>query len=125
MLSNQEGIVELKNESGGTLIEALIAMVLLAVLVTGLNASILSLINSNISAKELSAATNNGYQLLETLRRDSYSAIETSYDVVGEKFHRSWSVTGDTTQKKIDLTVSWPLHSQKHAISLSTIISRP
>jgi Tfp pilus assembly protein PilV len=114
-----------KAEEGGVLIEVIVSMVLLAILVTGLNASILSLVSSNITSKELSTATNNGYQLLEMLRRHNYGSITSDWDVINSKYLRSWTVDGDSTQKKIELTVSWPVLTPKHSISLSTIIARP
>ena len=61
----------MNKQNGSSLIEVTIAMIILALLVTGLNACVVNLINSNVSAKELSAATSCGYQLLEELRRSN------------------------------------------------------
>ncbi|HEX2959807.1 MAG TPA: prepilin-type N-terminal cleavage/methylation domain-containing protein [Chitinispirillaceae bacterium] len=115
----------MKNEKGSSLVEVTVAMIILALLVTGLNACVINLINSNVSAKELSAATSSGYQLLEELRRIDYSSITSSSDMVRSKFIRTWTVTSDSVQKKIDLTITWPLSTGKHSIDLSTIIAKP
>ncbi|NLE02333.1 MAG: hypothetical protein GX640_20915 [Fibrobacter sp.] len=110
---------------GSSLIEVVVAMIILALLVTGLNACVVSLINSNINSKELAAATSAGNQLLEEFRRKDYATIVSSHDQVRQKFLRSWDVTGDSIQKKIDLVVSWPLTTGKKSIQLSTIVARP
>lgn len=115
----------MNNQNGSSLIEVTVAMIILALLVTGLNACVVNLINSNVSAKELSAATSCGYQLLEEFRRTDYSSITSNSDMVRSKFIRSWTVSSDSIQKKIDLTVTWPLSTGKHSIKLSTIIAKP
>ena len=117
-----------QKQNGSTLIEVVIAMMILSLLVIGLNAGVVSLIKSNVNAKELSSATSVGYQLFEGFRRDDYStmlAVGSSVDTVRNRYVRDWKMTSDTTQTKIDLTVRWPMQSQDHAISLSTIIARP
>jgi Tfp pilus assembly protein PilV len=117
--------MEVSNEKGGTLIEAIVAMLILALLVTGLNACVMSLIKTNLSSKELSTATSNAYNLFEQIRRTDYSSIVSNSDVVGSKYLRAWTVTTETSQKKIDVTIAWPAATQKHKIALSTIIAQP
>lgn len=112
------------NIEGSSLVEVIVAMIVLALLVTGLNACVVSLVNSNQASKELSAATSAGNQLLEELRRINYSNIVTNSDVARDKYIRSWTVTESSTQKKIVLNVHWPLQSPRHSIELSTIIAR-
>ena len=119
-----------QNQNGSTLIEVVMAMVILALLVVGLNAGVMSLIKTNANAKELSSATSVGYSLFEGFRRDEYTdmlAVGSSVDTVRNQFIRDWKMTEDTeqTQTKIDLTVRWPLYDPRHEISLSTIIARP
>lgn len=112
-------------QNGSSLIEVTIAMIILALLVTGLNACVVNLINSNVSAKELSAATSCGYQLLEELRRSEYSTLYSNSDTVRSRFLCCWTVSSDSVQKKIDLMVFWPISTEKHSIKLSTIIAKP
>jgi Tfp pilus assembly protein PilV len=114
-----------ENENGSSIVEVIVAMVTLALLVTGLNACVLTLINSNVTSKEMSEATSAGYQVLDKLRGSSYESIMTSSDQIKEKYVRCWTVTEDSIQKKIDLKVSWPISDKKHSIMLSTIIARP
>jgi Tfp pilus assembly protein PilV len=117
--------MEVKNETGGTLIEAIVAMLILALLVTGLNACVMSLIKTNLSSKELSTATSSAYNLFEQIRRTDYPLIVSNSDVVGSKYLRSWRVTTESSQKKVDVTIAWPATTQKHKIELSTIIAQP
>lgn len=117
-----------KEESGSTLIEIIIAMLILSLIVVGLNAGVVSLITSNMNSKELSAASSAGYQLFEQMRRGDYGdmvAQGSSADTVRSKYVRNWRLTVDTTKAKIDLQVRWPAATMKHSIALSTIISRP
>jgi len=114
-----------KNECGATLVEAIFAMLILSLIIVGLNAGVLTLIRANVSSKELSAATSNAYSLMEDLKNTAYADIVTSSDLINGKYLRSWCVTTGTAEKKIDVTVSWPITSYKHSIQLSTIISKP
>lgn len=115
----------IKNQKGGTLIEVIVAMLILALLVTGLNACVLTLINSNLSSKDLSTATSNAYSLIEELKRKNYSSIVSNSDIIKNRFVRTWTVTTEMSQKKINVTVSWPQTSMKHKIQMSTIIAQP
>jgi len=117
--------MELKNDKGSTLIEAIFAMLILSIIIVGLNAGVLSMIKMNVSSKELSAATSNAYSLLEDLRNKDYSAIVSDTDVVASKYMRSWVVSTGSSQKTIDVYVIWPVTTLKHQIQLSTIIAKP
>lgn len=104
------------------------AMLILSLLIVGLNAGVVSLINSNINSKELNSATSAGYQLFEEFRRKDYDtllSIGSSVDTVRNRYIRDWHMTSDTTKTKIELFVRWPLTVQKHQITLSTIIAQP
>jgi Tfp pilus assembly protein PilV len=117
--------MNMKNENGSSLIEVIIAMVVLALLVTGLNACVVNIINSNLNSKEISSASTAGYELLDKLRRTDYSSIVTSSDIVRSRYLRSWTVSDNGVQKKISVVISWPLVNPKHSVELSTIIARP
>jgi prepilin-type N-terminal cleavage/methylation domain-containing protein len=119
--------MNIRNQQGGTLVEVIIAMFILALIIVGLNAGVLSLIKANISSKELSAATSSAYSLFEDLKMASYSSITTNQDTMSHKFIRAWTVTAssDTSQKTINISVYWPVSVQSHRITLSTIIARP
>ena len=116
------------NKNGSTLIEVIVAMLILALVIVGLNAGVVSLINSNINAKELSAATTVGNQFFEELRRidnDSLRNIPTDVDTVRNRYVLDYRMDHQETKSVIDLYVFWPVTVQKHQISLSTIIAKP
>jgi len=119
--------MNIRNQQGNTLIEVIIAMLILALIIVGLNAGVLSLIKANLSSKELSAATSSAYSLFEDLKMASYSSITTDIDTMNNKYIRAWTVTAssDTSQKTIKISVYWPVSVQSHKIELSTIIARP
>ncbi len=114
------------NQHGGTLVEVVIAMFILALIIVGLNAGVLSLIKSNMSSKDLSAATSSAYSLFEELKMANYSSIMTDCDTVNNKYIRSWKLLdSDSSKKTISITVYWPVTVHSHKITLSTIIARP
>ncbi|MDO5575714.1 MAG: hypothetical protein Q4F84_01430 [Fibrobacter sp.] len=113
-----------KNEHGNSIVELIISVVMLAIFVTGLNACVVNLINSNITSKEMSEATAAGHQILDRFRDIDYLNITSSSDEINGKFIRYWTVTENGIQKKIDLTVLWPIETKKHSITLSTIIAK-
>ncbi len=115
----------LQNQKGGTLIEAIIAMIILALLITGLNTCVLSMISSNLSSKELSTATSTAYSLIEQIKRLDYNSIVSHTDTANTIYIRKYTVTTDVSQKKIDVTILWPVSTLKHKIQLSTIIAKP
>jgi Tfp pilus assembly protein PilV len=119
--------MDIRNQQGNTIVEVIIAMLILALIIVGLNAGVLGLIKANLSSKELSAATSSAYSLFEELKMKSYSSIMTNTDTVSNKYIRSWQVNGGDTssQKKITISVYWPVSVQSHKIELSTIIARP
>ncbi|MCX7726377.1 MAG: prepilin-type N-terminal cleavage/methylation domain-containing protein [Chitinispirillaceae bacterium] len=117
------------SSKGSTLIEVIVAMVILALLVVGLIAGVVSLIRSNIQSKELSAATASGYQLLETFRRmnyDSLALLGTSLDTARGYYIRQWIINNSGSGFiTIKVTILWPPTTCKRSISMSTIIARP
>jgi Tfp pilus assembly protein PilE len=118
-----------RNQQGATILEAIIAMIILALVIIGLNTGVVSIIRSNLHSKDLSSATAAGYQLFEKFRRMEYAEmtmVGTSIDIVPpEQYVRDWQMDVLTGQTKIDLEVRWPVSSQVHAIQLSTIIAEP
>jgi Tfp pilus assembly protein PilV len=117
--------VNLHNQHGSSLMEVFVSMIIMMLLVVGLNNYMASFIRGNLASKQLVAATAEGNALFEELRRSDYGSIANGNDIARNSFSRSWTVSSDQTQKRIDLVVAWPVSSPKHSIQLSTIIAKP
>jgi hypothetical protein len=104
-------------------------MVILAMLVAGLNAGVISLVNTNAASKEIAAASNFGSEKLEELRRGNYNDIEYQLGIREGIYIVNRYVTNDggLTQKAVRIEIKWPatVQNPKHIISLSTIIAKP
>ncbi|MDG5813552.1 prepilin-type N-terminal cleavage/methylation domain-containing protein [Chitinispirillales bacterium ANBcel5] len=113
------------NNRGSSMVEVIVAMFILALLITGLNASVVHLVNSNLASKEISEATAMGNKILERLRREEYGNVVSGFDTIDDKFIRSWTVTDESHLRRVQLHVEWPSMGGRRQISMSTIISRP
>ena len=129
------------NQAGFTLIEALIAMVVLAfglLAVAGLQTTLAH--NSDV-AKQRTEATRLAQAKIEELRAfqqlPTASGIPAYADIVGSSdtpatttntsFSRTWNVTEDaaSTQKLLRVNVDWAdRHGQAQSVLLSSVISR-
>jgi prepilin-type N-terminal cleavage/methylation domain-containing protein len=117
--------MNIRNQRGGTLVEVIVAMLIMALVMIGLNSTLLCLIKSNSASSQLSSATSTGYSLFEELRVKDYSDIKKSgKDTVNNKFIREWEATDSISYKKIDISVYWPVTSKSHVIHFSTIIAK-
>ncbi len=114
-----------KGQEGGTIIEAVIAMIIMALLVIGLNGGVITIIKSNINSKDLNAATAAANRLFEEFRRSNYDTLATSVDIVENRYQRVWNVNKDDGNfATVTCTVRWPVPILNHQITLSTIISK-
>ncbi|KMQ51035.1 hypothetical protein CHISP_1958 [Chitinispirillum alkaliphilum] len=116
--------MKISNCSGSSLVEVIISMFILALLVVGLNFCVVNLIGKNVAAKDISAATASGNQLLEQMRRADFNEIVSGSDMQDQRFIRSWTVTDDGDMRRIELTVFWP-ENESRSISMSTMVARP
>ena len=124
-----------KNPGGFTLVEIMVAIVVLAVGLLSFFALNVAIIKSNVSAKMVSAATNLAQEKIENIKNTDYSLIVDATETnigLNSAFTRTTSVQTDVPQsnmKTITVTVSWqemkPFKSQKvHSISLTTSVSQ-
>lgn len=117
--------MNVRNQRGGTLVEVIVAMLIMALVMIGLNSTVLCLIKSNSASKQLATATAEGYSLLEDLRVKGYSNIGVNgKDTVKNKFIREWNATDSLKYKRVDVSVYWPVITKSHVIYFSTIIAK-
>lgn len=130
------GIIK-KNIKGFTLIEVMIAMIILAIGLLSFFALNVAIMKSNVMGKMMTAATNLAQEKIEELKNTPYASItsgtQTENNIgLNNAFTRSTTVQSNvpqTNMKTITVTVSWsemkPFIAQKqHSISLTTAISQ-
>ena len=119
------------NNSGFTLMEVLIAMVILTVGLLGMAALIAGIINSNKLSNRISTATVLAQDKMEEIRRVGYddaeneSGTENYGDISNYLLYKRITgvVAGDPAagMKKITVTVYWD--ADDHSVALQTILA--
>jgi type IV pilus assembly protein PilV len=125
-------MITIENNSGFTLIEVLVAMVILSVGLLGTAALITGIINSNKLSNKIGTATVLAQDKMEDIRRLEYSGMPTSDTTTTEPYHSitNYSLYKRVTftdvanpaagMKTITVTVYWD--SDAHSIELKTIL---
>lgn len=125
-------MINIENNSGFTLIEVLVAMVILSVGLLGTAALITGIINSNKLSNKISTATVLAQDKMEDIKRLEYSGMPASDTTTTEPYH---SITNYSLYKRVTLidvdnpaagmktitvTVYWD--SDAHSVELKTIL---
>ena len=124
---------KLKQQRGFTLIEILVAMIVLSVGLLGVAGLTVSVIQGNAYSKNVSTATVIAEARLEDMRRAGYANTNTtnfsagpdSVSMGGSPFSRVTSITNNSTasgMKTITVRVSWGVGA--HAVALNTILAQ-
>ena len=128
----------LKNRQGFTLVEFLIATVILSVGLLALINLQWTAIRGNSDSKEMTRAIFLAEKKMEELKNTSYNSLSlgTAQDALnpmnglgqsGGIFTRSWTVqnySGSSFMKQVTVDVTWTLKGQSHTVSDSTVVSR-
>ncbi len=120
----------LRQQSGFTLLEILVAMIVLSVGLLGIAGLTVSIIQGNAYSKNVSTATVIAEARLEDMRRagyantGSFSAGPDNVSMGGVSFSRTTSVTSGpiSNTQTIAVTVSWG--GGAHSITLNTILAQ-
>lgn len=118
------------NETGFTLIEVLVAMVVLASGLLGVAGLTIGVIRGNLYSKNLTSATIVAEQMIETVQRVGYANAETlagtsTVAMGGTTYTRATAVSSGNpaaNMKTVMVTVSW--NPGSYSITLNTIISQ-
>jgi len=133
-----------KNGKGFTLVEILIAILLLVIALVGLASVTVSVIKGNDLSRMVTTATTLAKDKMEQLKNLSttsagYGALDTlaltdgSQTVLETVYTRAWTVgavgttapDNDTTRmKRITVTVTWIWNGQSHNVTLEAIVFR-
>ncbi len=114
----------MKNESGFSLMEVMIGLLILAVGLLAVAGLMTITIETNTYGNHLTEASTFAQAKMEEFR-SAQPAVGEGSDTVGGatgvRFTRRWSVTANGEMKMITVTVEW-VDKTSHSIELSTII---
>jgi prepilin-type N-terminal cleavage/methylation domain-containing protein len=113
-----------KQQKAFTLVEVLIALVILAIALLALAGVVMSttmLLSHTIDSEE---AVNIGVEKLDELEGMDYDSLVTSSDVTpGDKFSLSWTITEASSDKNVVLIVEWDGIIGSKSVELKRTIS--
>jgi type IV pilus assembly protein PilV len=118
-------------EEGFTLIEIMIALVVMSIGLTALAAVQISAIRGNAFSKRMTTAMSIADGKMEQVKNGSYASIisESAIQVIQSNmiFTRQVTVTNNSplaNTKTVNVTVSWSEGSKSHAVPITTIVSQ-
>jgi type IV pilus assembly protein PilV len=119
-----------RRSAGFTLIEVIVAIVLLGVGLMGLAALSTTVTRANVQSSSLTTATALAQERAERLRTEDYDALASGNDsrvVDNVAYTRSWVVTAEDPEpglKTVAIAVSWTTRGTTHTTRLTTIRGR-
>ncbi len=117
------------DRSGFTMIEIIIAVLLLTVGLLGIVSVSVMVIDGNQFSKTMTTATSLAKDKLEELQSAGYENIvsSTAPETKENIYQRSWTVTADSpgpNMKTVVVTVTWPWKGQTRDVTLQSIIAK-
>ncbi len=98
----------MKNKKGFTLLECMVAMLILAVGLLGMAKLQYNTINGNAYSKQATIATTLVQSKLEDLKMQKLASLASGNDTAvqnGITYQRSWAVTGSSDTRTVTVTV--------------------
>jgi len=116
----------LKNHSGFTLIEIVIAMFILTVALLSLVSVSVMVIKGNSFSKTMTTATTLAKDKMEALKSTPYESLTGGTDTAEAIYTRTWTVTADTPaagMKTVELTVQWNWRGLSRNVVFRSVVS--
>jgi type IV pilus modification protein PilV len=113
------------DSDGFTLIEVLIAIIVLVIGLLGVVGVATTVISGNTLARELTTATTLAQDKIEELKSADYATITTGDDTQESIYTRTWTVTADSPvagMKTISVAVSFSWKGTTHTVTLKTMV---
>jgi type IV pilus modification protein PilV len=123
-------LVFFKKSNGFSLIEVLIALVILAIALLALAGLMVQTTTGNSFGGHMTEATTFAQDKLEELRVSSWGDVDSDADVKSGatkiNYTRTWVVAtnGSGNLKTISISVSWPVGNMNHAITILSTLSQ-
>jgi type IV pilus assembly protein PilV len=115
------------DSSGFTLIEVMIAILVIVVGLLGVAGVATMVINGNTLAKEMTVATTLAQDKIEELKNTSYPNLGSSSDTQDSIYTRTWTVTADSPaggMKTIQVAVQFSWKGSTRNVTLKTIAAK-
>jgi prepilin-type N-terminal cleavage/methylation domain-containing protein len=134
-MSSNIGGVRLRprtDSRGFTLIEVLIALVILSIALLALAGLMITTTRNNSFGGHMTEAATFGQDVFEKLRASPWAGIVNGNDTqtgsTGISYARNWTVTNNPTgtQRWVTITVNWtdPTTNTNHSIRLLSVVSQ-
>lgn len=115
-----------KTSKGFTLLEMLIAMIILCVALLGLGQMMLLSITGTSFGNKVTEATTFAQDKMEELRTVDWNNLEDGNDTIvgsqGIQYRRTWTVAPTGTMKTINLAIGWN-DGHDHSVQITSVIN--
>jgi len=112
-----------RNSAGFTIIEVMMAVVLVSVSLLAMASLSGTLIARNSQADQITTATTLAQDKIEELKNNTSFASIGNSTVPQTPYTITTTVSDQTTWKNIDVTVTWARGGKTHQVALQTIIA--
>jgi prepilin-type N-terminal cleavage/methylation domain-containing protein len=112
------------NKEGFTIIEAMIAMLIIAVAFAGSISMMLGMLRANAFSARTTTAVSLAQEVVDDAMDTDYALVTAGSDTV-DLFSRTWTVTRSGSVKTINVNVTWPgidKAGSAHQVTLSGML---